>query len=147
MDNSDIQKFLTKLTQLDIDASFAYEQALKQIDDPDIFRNIKKFHDDHLRHIEDLSILICQYGGTPPEKTKDFKGYLIEGFTAFLSVIGTKGALIAMESNEKLTNKKYREALEQKDNLPHNVESLIAKNYGDEKTHLEYITKTLQHLQ
>lgn len=136
-------KIMTDLAQLDIDAVHAYEKALEQIDDDIIYRQIASFRNDHLQHIDDLSRLISQYGGKPPERTLDFKGYFIEGFTAVRSLTGTKGALSAMEGNEKTTNKKYEEALSAHPNLPSDVRALLEKNYSDEKRHLAYIKQTL----
>lgn len=146
MMTKEIVKVLSDLTQLDIDAVYAYEEALKQIDDQEVYRNIESFRTDHLQHIQDLSKLIEYYGETPPSPTKDLKGYFIEGMTMLRSLTGTKGALSAMESNEKTTNKNYKTALEENPNLPGDVVFLLNKNYEDEKRHLEYIQRTLQKL-
>ena len=54
---------------------------------------------------------LWRLGGNPPKRSVDLKGLLLEGFTALRSVTGTEGALKAMQSNEKTTNKKYQEAL------------------------------------
>jgi len=141
---ADVINVLTKLSQLDIDAAYAYEQALAQIEEKDIYNTIYKFREDHLRHINELSALIRQYNGTPPERTKDFKGYLIEGFTYLRSLTGTEGALKAMRSNEITTNKYYKQAIEENPNLPADVLMLLQRNFNDEKTHLSYITSTIK---
>jgi hypothetical protein len=52
--------------------------------------------DDHKRHIELLASEIPTLGGTPPDYSPDFKGYLISGFTSLRSITGTEGALKAM---------------------------------------------------
>src|SRR5579883_73844 len=144
--NETVINVLKDLTQLDIDAVFAYEQALENIHDQTIYNDIESFRKDHLRHIDDLSEMIRNYGGTPPERTRDFKGFIIEGFTALRSATGTRGALSAMETNEKTTNKNYKNALEENPNLPTDVIALLQKNYGDEQRHLSYIQVTLQKL-
>lgn len=146
MDNQKIVKLLADLAQLDIDASYAYEQALKNIDQQDIYRDIDMFRNDHLRHIDELNALIEKYDGEPVEKSQDFKGYLIEGFTSLRSMTGTEGALKAMESNEVLTNKNYKSALDQANNVPNEVKDLLNANYGDEQRHLDYIRNTLKRL-
>lgn len=149
MDKEKMIDCLTNLAQLDIDAFFAYEQALKNIDQQDIYDKIDKFRQDHQRHINDLGKLINEYGGTPPTQSKDFKGYLIEGMTMIRSLTGVNGALSAMETNEELTNKRYKEALDAADkgNFPAAVKDLIERNYGDEKRHLQYIRETLEVLE
>jgi uncharacterized protein (TIGR02284 family) len=143
MKNEDLVKILYHLAQLDIDAVHAYNQALENITDEAIHKNITNFRNDHIRHIDDLSKQIHQHNGEPPIRTKDFKGYLIEGFTSLRSITGTEGALKAMEFNEVLTNKTYKEALEENNDLPIEIRALIQRNYADEKRHLEYIRAIL----
>jgi len=98
---NDVIKMLKDLCQLDIDAIFSYEQALEKIDDQKIYHEIESFRQDHLRHVNDLNTMLEKLGETPLNITKDFKGFLIEGFTALRSITGTEGALHAMEGNEK----------------------------------------------
>lgn len=144
--NSKIIKVLTDLMQLDIDATYAYEQALKQIDDKTIYKNIDQFLNDHLQHIDELNLMIKKFGGNPPERSKDFKGYIIEGFTAIRSLTGTLGALNAMEGNEKITNNNYKDAIDANPDFPENVVILLKENYADEQRHLNYIQSTLKRL-
>jgi rubrerythrin len=142
MDKPEMAKNLSSLMQLDIDAVHAYDQAIKNIEDPMVRDQIVKFRDDHKRHIEELSPEIRALGETPPEFSPDFKGYLISGFTSLRSITGTEGALNAMHTNEKLTNKNYDEARTWP--LNPSAKALVEKNYSDERTHLEYIEKTLE---
>lgn len=145
MNTEKVIKNLCDLTQLDIDAVHAYEQALKEIKKNEIFINIKKFQEDHARHINELSAVIVSLNGEPPKRTQDFKGYLIEGFTSLRSITGTEGALKAMQTNEKLTNATYEKALKklQEDDAMENIKALVSKNYEDEKRHLAYIKNAL----
>lgn len=136
-------KVLKELAQLDVDAVFAYEQALEQIEESEIHEAIKSFKEDHLRHIEDLNRHLKNMGENPVEKSQDFKGFLIEGFTMVRALTGTQGALKAMESNEKTTNKSYKCAIKDNPDLPEEIMALLQKNYEDEKRHLDYIEKTL----
>lgn len=147
MENHEIVNLLCKLAQLDIDAVSAYDQALKHIDNPKIFADVDKFRNDHVRHIDILEPLIQFYGGTPPERTKDFKGYLIEGFTSLRSITGLQGALKAMDTNEMLTNKIYRDAIDDNPTLPADVLLVIQANYMDERAHLIYIRDALKLLE
>lgn len=141
MTNTDVVNTLVKLAQLDIDAIHAYEQALKNIEDSVIYDALTEFQRDHKRHVRELSVEIQKLGEIPPED-KDFKGFLIEGFTAVRSLTGTKGALKAMQGNEELTTKTYREALQNE--LPIGIRTLIEKNFADEQRHLNYIQHALQ---
>ncbi|GAB6058905.1 DUF2383 domain-containing protein [Desulfonatronum parangueonense] len=142
MDKDQAIKNLNHLVQLDIDAVHAYEQALKNIEVPAIHDQLSKFRDDHKRHIEELTSEIRALGGTPPEDAPDFKGQLISGFTAMRSSIGgTEGALKAMKTNEKLTNKNYDEAMTW--SLPDSAKAIVTKGFNDERIHLDYIERTL----
>lgn len=141
--NEQLIKKLSKLAQLDIDAARAYDQAIDHIDIPDIKSAITLFRNDHKRHIIDLNQQITQLGGKAVEETPDFKGVLIEGFTALRSITGTAGALKAMRSNEKLTNKTYDDALSE-DALSEHIRLLLIKNRDDERKHLAYIEKILE---
>lgn len=135
-------EILSKLVKLDIDATHAYEEALENIEHSNIKVQISSFKQDHERHIRELSDCIRDLGGEAPKMSKDFKGYLIEGFTKVRSLTGTEGALKAMKSNEMLTNKIYQEALNQ-DFTPR-VREVVRKNREDERRHLEYIETCLR---
>ena len=132
---------INSLIQLDIDAVEAYDQAIKNTDHGEIRANLQRFQKDHESHIETLSKELKKLGEKPPERTKDIKGFLIEGFTAIRSLTGTEGALKAMLMNEKLTTKTYHDALDC--DTPAPVKDIIRKNYEDEKRHLKYIQEAL----
>jgi len=134
---------LNEIIQLDIDASFAYLQAIEAIEEDDIRINFMKFQNDHLRHIKELSAAVIKLGGIPPEHTKDFKGYLIEGITNLRSITGSKGALKAMKTNEKMTNYLYKNALNNKD-MPVKIQLILQQNYHDAERHLQYIEDVLE---
>ncbi len=143
MDSKEIVKRLSDLAQLDIDAFHAYGQALGSIDDMGIKTNMERYQADHERHYVELSQLIRQYGGTPPEFSRDFKGYLIQGMTSLRSAMGMEGALKAMKTNEELTNRQYAQA--SRDNrFPMELRPILDRFYGDEKTHLSFIEQTLK---
>lgn len=142
MDTKQVNKKLSKLMQLDVDAVRAYDQAIQNIDVATVRDNLSTFKSDHERHIEDLSAAIRRNGGTPPERKPDVKGFFIEGFTSIRSKSGTEGALKAMQGNEKLTNKTYQDALDS--DLPADMRAIVKRNREDERRHLEYIEKALR---
>lgn len=142
MAQAEMIKNLNSLIQLDIDAVHAYEQAIKNVDDPVIRERLADFRADHQTHITDLSALVHRMAGTPPAYSPDFKGFLLQGFTAIRSATGTAGALKAMEMNEKLTNRTYSDAIGW--NWTSEAKVMVEKNFSDEKRHLEYIQLNLQ---
>lgn len=140
-----IESVVNDLIQLDIDASVAYEQAIAEIEEKDIKQQLTRFREDHERHISELSSLLESLGGKPIEKSQDIKGYIIEGMTKIQSMMGTKNALRAMITNEKITNKKYAAALEFS-GFTREVRQLIRDNYQDEQRHLKYVEEKLEEL-
>jgi uncharacterized protein (TIGR02284 family) len=142
MEQQEIIKNLNSLIQLDIDAIHAYEQAMKNVAEMHIRDQLAEFRNDHHMHFRELSSVVQSMGGTPPEFSPDFKGFFIQGFTALRSATGTEGALKAMETNEKLTNKNYEEASSW--DLPIATLSLVRSNFEDEKRHLSYIQTALK---
>ena len=144
MDEKKFIEALSNLVQLDIDAVHAYDQALKEIDDSVIRDRLLKFQNHHRNHISDLSKQIEDLGGNPPEQSKDFKGYVIEAFTAIRSFTGLKGALKAMKTMEEITNRYYGEVVSWK--APSAVKEVLRTYFSEEKIHLEYITSNLQAL-
>lgn len=144
MDKKNLIEALSNLVQLDIDAVHAYDQALKEIDDPIIKDRLLKFQDDHRNHTSGLSKEIVNLGGNPPEQSQDFKGYVIEAFTAIRSFTGLKGALKAMKTMEEITNRHYGEVVSWE--APSEVKKLLRMYFSEEKIHLDYISSNLQAL-
>lgn len=132
---------LSSLVQLDIDAVNAYDQAIEQISVSGIRERLIEYRGDHQRHIDTLSSVLRDMGATPPKGSKDLKGFFLQGFTAIRSATGTEGALKAMETNEKLTNRQYDDA--QSWDLDPRVKEIVQMNYSDEKRHLDYIQRVL----
>jgi uncharacterized protein (TIGR02284 family) len=146
MEKKEILKLLESLVHVDIDAWHAYGQAMEKIENAlEIRKKLEDFRGDHHRHVTELSGKIVALGGIPPEFSKDFKGHLIDGFTALRSITGTQGALSAMRSNEQLTNRKYAKALEEK-GLPSDIRTVVENSYADEQGHLQYIEDRLDYL-
>lgn len=140
-----IESVMNDLIQLDVDASYAYDAAIKEIKEKDIQKALTDFKGDHERHIKELSALLKEAGGEPIKPTRDIKGFVIQGMTAVQSLMGTSGSLKAMLTNEVLTNKKYADALEYQ-GFTQPIRSLIQANFDDEKRHLEYIKGKIKEL-
>jgi rubrerythrin len=146
MEKKELLNLLEDLAHVDIDAWHAYGQAMERIENAlEIRRKLEEFREDHRRHETELAGKIVALGGNPPEFSKDFKGHLIEGFTALRSITGTQGALAAMRSNEQLTNRKYAKALDELA-LPSDIRMLLEGGYADEQRHLQYIEDRLDYL-
>jgi uncharacterized protein (TIGR02284 family) len=135
---------LNDLIQLDYDAVQAYKQAIEKIDDLVARSDLESFQEDHEDHIRQLSQTVRMMGGEPEKAGRDLKGVLLEGLTALRSVTGTLGALRAMRTNEKITNRSYERALQEK--LPTAAREVVLKNREDERRHLASIEVHIERL-
>ena len=134
-------KRLNHLLMLDHDAVDAYQQAIDRLTNEYCRSQLLTFQADHRRHIADLKDCIVRYGGKAQDR-RDVKGFFIKGMTAIQSMMGDEMALKAMQTNEKLTNRDYQEAVDDK-SLPDDVREIIVKNRADEARHLDWINKAL----
>lgn len=142
MERKEIIDLLNDLVQLDVDAVEAYEQVIKHIEYDDIRKRFIDFQDDHRNHIRDLSAMVQQFDAKPVKPSPDLKGYLIEGFTALMSISGSMAAMEAMKMNEIITNKRYAHAASL--DLPEDVMKLIKTNHSQEQRHLRYIQAVIE---
>jgi uncharacterized protein (TIGR02284 family) len=142
MERKEIIDTLNDLIQLDVDAVEAYDHVIKHLEYPDIAKRLRDFQDDHRDHIKDLSALVQQLDGKPVKPTPDLKGYLMEGFTALMSITGSLAAMEAMKANENTTNKRYAHAADLE--LPEDVMKVIQTNYSQEQRHLRYINEVIE---
>ncbi|MBI5442937.1 MAG: ferritin-like domain-containing protein [Deltaproteobacteria bacterium] len=129
------------LMKVDIDALHAYDQAIENTELISLRKQLAEFRADHERHVEQLRALTEAFDVVPPDCSQDFKGFLMEGFTALRSLTGVEGALKAMKSNEELTNRKYREALAL--GFTPRTRELLERNYEEEQVHLQVIERAL----
>lgn len=135
---------INNLIQLDMDACYAYSQAIEAITHQHVREKLVSFQDDHERHIKTLSEEVLKLGGTPPTFNRDFKGFIISGYTAIKSTSGTIGALEAMDTNEIITRNRYEQAIST--TMPSSTKKIILANFKDEKRHVQTIKKMLRQL-
>ena len=141
MDLNRMIERLNALIALDHDAVGAYEAAIHRIDVESLRMSLRGFQADHVRHIEDLSRVVTQLGGTP-RTAPDAMGFLLKGFTAVTSMMGNEAALQAMRGNELLTNRTYRMALDEE--WSDDTRAIIERNFSDEQRHLAFIEAALR---
>jgi len=136
-------RLLDSLIKLDVDAIQTYQSAINELAaDTKAQNKLREFMGDHERHVRELSALVTTLGATPTSSTPDLKGFFLKGFTAIRSAMGVEQALKAMQSNEDLTNRTYRDALQNPD-LPAECRALVQRNYEDEQRHLKWITERI----
>ena len=142
MEQSKVIDRLEDLVKTDVDASYAYQQAIENIKIPEVSRVLEEYRQDHERHARRLSDEIERLGGERPSHTRSITGFFMSGFTTIRSATGTEGALKAMESNEYFTNRAYEKA--SNEDFPAETLALIMRHLDDERQHLSYIQRTLR---
>lgn len=135
---------LADLIELDRDAVEAYEAAINRLDRAEYRARLAAFKQDHERHIQELSTLVRNSGEQPPTEG-DFKRFLTQGKVVLGELAGDTGILRAMLSNEKETNQKYEEALEDATLTAHaELHQILSRNLGDERRHKAWIEEQLR---
>lgn len=131
---------LNHLVRIDLDAVRAYTQAIENVADSSVGEMLTLFRADHERHIADLSAAITALGGEPARQPH-LAGFALAGFTGVASGVAVQGALMAMQSNEIVTNQAYDLALDA--DLPPDVRRIVERNLEDERRHLSAIRQRL----
>ena len=129
------------LIRFDHDAIGAYDEAIENIQEVFIKDQLMEFRGDHERHVMDLSVVVRQLGGNPPERP-GARGILRKTMTKIAGLMGTEMSLKAMRSNEEVLNKQYGDRL--KKLFPPAILDLISRNYSDEQRHLAWVQQALQ---
>lgn len=145
MRQEELLHILAALADLDRDASRAYGQVLRGLDESPLKRRLREFKADHDSHAVDLDRARLQAGGLVPEPAQDFTTQIIEGFAAVRSAVGTKSSLEALLVVEELTTARYAEAFDRSD-APDDFHALIEQGYADERKHLLFIEDELRAL-
>lgn len=124
---------LDKLIQLDVDAIGTYREAIAHVADRAARTDVELALADHERHVEELTMVIRELGGTPNRRERDFKGMLLERM-ARLRSRGTVGALRALRLAERLTNRSYDKTSHAY--MPPIGQIIVIENLDDERRHL-----------
>lgn len=137
----DVPRMLHELIELDLDAIEAYKAAIARLEDALVKGQLELFMADHERHVIDLSGLLRGMGQEPPTAA-DFKRILTMGKVVIGGLIGDRGILSAMRSNEQDTNQAYEQAVA-RDDLPPRVRTVLEQGLADERRHRAWIESQL----
>ncbi len=132
---------LCELIRYDYDAIGAYTAAIDDIKELAVRGPLTEFRGDHERHVSNLSAIVRQLGGEPPDKP-DMKGVIRKTMTKVAGLGGTEYTLKAMRSNEEVLNKTYAHHLSF--DFPADIKAVIEQNYDDEKRHLAWVEQALR---
>lgn len=135
---------LYKLIELDHDAIEAYDAAIERVEDSVSKSALVAFRADHERHVDELSAVLHGMGFDAPSKG-DIKRVLTKGKVIVGNIVGDRGILLAMKTNEDDTNVAYERAMARADLAPE-VKEILARNLADERRHRAWMEQRLQSL-
>ena len=136
---------LNDLLKLDIDAVQAYTLAIRQMDSKVRQQSLRRYRQDHQRHITDLKRLIRSIGGTPIAMSHLPTGVFKLAMQALGSAGGDAVVLRAFKTNERQVRDKYRRAASRK-GLPAEVRRVLSRAAADEERHYRWAEKSLARL-
>ena len=140
----DTTTLIRNLIYLDHDAVDAYAAAIERLEAAERKQRLGEFKADHERHIEVLGRIGTARGIEVP-KGGDMKRFLTQGKVAIGELMGDKGILRAMKSNEEDTTTAYDRAAE-RDDLDAELRAAIDAAQADEHRHKAWIKAELQRL-
>lgn len=143
MDSKHIISDIGDLIEVDYDAIAAYKAAIDRLDSAEFKTQLTEFMGDHERHVEELGKVVRSEGGTPPTGGDAMK-IMTKGKVVIAGLVGDEAILMAMNANEKVTNTKYEEAVE--NGYAEHIQTLLRKGLDDERRHKQWIEATLKKL-
>jgi rubrerythrin len=134
---------LGNLRTLDFAASEAYDDAIRNLDDPDAKSQLANFKADHVRHTEELGRLLQQMGEEVHPSRGGMKSLFTQGKVLLAGLIGDRQILQAMSTNETDTNTAYERAV-QNPAVTADVLAVLERNLADERRHKQWIDSRIQ---
>jgi len=130
------------LIELDYDSIEAYQMAIDNLENQQYKNQLKKFCNDHRKHVDKLSLLL-EEKGIKINLGPDTKQWLTKGKVAMVHLLGDRAILDSMLSNEEDTNSAYHN-MNNRGDLWDDLKPLIENGLEDEKRHKKWIEETLR---
>lgn len=128
---------LIAIAELDREAAAAYEVAAAGLPSAEAREQLMQFRGDHLRHAVSIGVLLQARGLKLPEEPGRAETSAMADLAAAAVEMGTKAALLAMVSNERLTNGTYEAALQVV--TDEDARGVLQRNFADEQRHLKWL--------
>ncbi len=139
---NDFSEALFSLCELDFDALEAYETAISLLENENYKQQLRKFKENHERHIIDLrSILLAKMNKAP--HSPSMKQWLTKGKVVLANLVGDEMILKAMLTNEEDTNTAYQRMYQRADKWPE-AENILQKGLADENGHKKWLENILK---
>jgi rubrerythrin len=133
---------LKELLELEFAAREAYQSAIEHLKSTTYREKLKKFQNDHERHIKEISDLLEKNNQILPKEGGMGKELLAKGKVILANMIGDDTILRAMKSNEIDTNAAYERMNGREDTWP-DARDIIKRGLHDERMHKEWLEATL----
>lgn len=141
MSNDDRIEALNGLIKLDHDAIEAYEAAIARLKSDVARQRLRAFLEDHRQHTRDLGSKVIELGGIPADGPGLMR-FLTQGSVVIGGLISDRGVLMAMSTNEIITNTSYEQALGRFAGDAA-IEPLIRRGLEDERRHKAWIDQAI----
>lgn len=139
---NDFSSAVKDLVELDYDAIEAYDSAIRRLENVQYKEELKKFKQDHERHVAELSNLLRAHQEKAPTGPSG-KQWLTKGKVIIANIVGDMAILAAMKSNEGDTNTAYERMHKHEHQWADAVE-IINRGLLDEKKHKAWLNSILQ---
>ncbi|MCE2991599.1 MAG: DUF2383 domain-containing protein [Alphaproteobacteria bacterium] len=136
MKTHDVTDILQKLIQYEIDATFILAQAISCLSNTKIRDKVSKIREECEHNIKVISSILMAHGASPPEHTRDFKGFFMQGYTGMRGLMSDQGAMKALGTNTRMLLNAFDEAMQA--NMPADVKQKISKVLDNFQEHLKY---------
>ncbi|MGF1605079.1 MAG: DUF892 family protein [Rhodothalassiaceae bacterium] len=130
---TDYVEALNSALLLEYNALEAYDVAIERLDHEELVTQMRRFREDHIRHIEDLTSIVRGHGHEP-HKSTGAKSMITAGKVALADLAGDKAILRAMKTNEDDTVTAYERLLGHERSLPEAAEA-VRRGHEDELRH------------
>jgi rubrerythrin len=139
-----IEGLVKNLILLERDAIAAYDATIDRLSDSALSAEVRKFKEDHLRHLEVLNEIAAETGAEAPTEG-DMKQMLTTGKIAMANLMGDAAILKAMKTNEDDTVTAYERASSHKD-AAEKSRKFFSSALADEQRHREWMERTAKAL-
>ena len=135
---------LKEIHQFTVDAVVSYEHAIRHVVGQNLLANLKEIKRVHECNLRDIETYIRRNNREVPDRSMDFKGWLLEGTTTIRSFMGDGQILKSLHGLEKTLVKKYREATSEVSSKDLTLLNLVQNGYQEQLENLDFFVHFLE---
>ncbi|BDG02210.1 ferritin-like domain-containing protein [Anaeromyxobacter oryzae] len=134
---SDVE-VLASLARLDLEAALAYEAAAEVAEDGELAAQLRRFGEDHRRHVDGLASVLEREGAAELAPSEDTVAPMLAGLARLAAPLGPESLVLAILADEQLTNLSYEDALAY--DWDEDEEQLLEGFRADEERHMRWLS-------